>query len=113
MKKAQTVYTTRPVMSVFYRGQAVVKTNHSAHPNNAVVNAIRHMQVNEYDATHVEVYSGDTGKLYAVIRWGIKEISILYRAKIDDYKKPGSEMKMFQQLLAADHADASQNLLLN
>ncbi len=93
MAKAQTIYTTRPVMSVYYRGEEVVKTTHSAYPNNAVCNAIRHMQTNEYDATHAEVYSGETGKLYAVIKWGIKEINILYRAKIDEYIKPSKEWK--------------------
>jgi hypothetical protein len=87
MAKAQTIYTTRPVMSVYYRGEVVVKVTHSAYPNNAVCNAIRHMQTNEYDATHAEVYSGDTGNLYAVIKWGIKVINILYRAKIDGYSK--------------------------
>lgn len=81
----QKIYTTRPVTTVFYRNEDVIKTNHSAHPNNAVCNAIKHMQVNEYDATHCEVYGGDTGKLYAVIKWGHKEITILYRAKIDDF----------------------------
>jgi hypothetical protein len=86
-------YQPRPVVSVYYRGQTVVKTTHSTWPNNAVCNAIRHMQVNEYDATHCEVYGGDNGKLYAVIKWGMKEITILYRAKIDDFNKFSKDYK--------------------
>lgn len=49
----------RPVLSIFYKGHEVVRTNHSAHPNNAVINAIKHMQSNQYNAGLVEVFGAD------------------------------------------------------
>ena len=77
----------RPVQSIFYREDVVVRINHAAKPNNAVIAAIKHMQVNQYDAGLVEVFNSDTGKLYAVVRWADvgKTLQIVYRAKIEDY----------------------------
>ena len=84
MTKAKlTQPSARPVLSVFYRGSKVVKTNHAAYPNNAVVNAIKHMQINEYSATHVEVFCAESGKLYVVIKRSIKMLVIAYKAEIE------------------------------
>ena len=47
----------RPIQAIFYRGKKIVKINHSASPNNAVTNAFRHMQTNQYQASHVEVFN--------------------------------------------------------
>ena len=77
----------RSVLSIFYRGHEVVRTNHSVHPNNAVVNAIKHMQTNQYDARLVEVFCSVTGALYAVIKWAKAgtELQIAYKADIIDF----------------------------
>lgn len=80
----------RPVEARFYKDLKVftiVKTNHSASPNNAVCNALRHMQINQYDAKLVEVFNLDTGKLYAVAMWAKagQELVIVYQDEIEDY----------------------------
>ena len=77
----------RPIQAIFYRGKKIVKINHSASPNNAVTNAFRHMQTNQYQASHVEVFNSLTGKLYAVTRWtdvGTK-LDTLYKADIEEF----------------------------
>lgn len=82
----QRVYRARPVLSVFYEGKKVVRTNHASYPNNAVCNAVAHMQTNQYGATHVEVFSAETGKLYAVLKWGVKQLTIVYKAEIEGFQ---------------------------
>ena len=77
----------RPVQAIFYKGKAVVKINHSASPNNAVANAFRHMQINQYNAKHVEVFNAVTGELYAAIRWinvGSK-LDVLYKNGVEEF----------------------------
>lgn len=77
----------RPVQAIFYRGSEIVRTNNSSYPNNAVVNAIRHMQVNQYNADVCEVFNSETGKLYAVVKWTMvgTHLAILYRAGIEEF----------------------------
>lgn len=73
----------RPIVTSYYRGKALVKATMSSHPNNAVVNAIGHMQINEYQATTCEVYDGDSGELHAVIRRKMNaDIEILFRREV-------------------------------
>lgn len=75
----------RPVQAVFYKSGKAVRINHSACHNNAVVNAIRHMQINQYNAGLCEVFNSETGKLYAVIKWTKvgTHLAILYRDTIE------------------------------
>ena len=77
----------RPVQAIFYNQNKAIRTNNSLYPNNAVCNALRHMQINQYDASHVEVFNTETGKLYAVIKWTRvgTQLSIIYRADIEGY----------------------------
>lgn len=74
------------IRTVFYRGDQAVKTNHARLANNAVPNAIRHMQINQYDATHCEVYDQYTGELHAVIRAHIasNKIEILFKREVKE-----------------------------
>lgn len=73
-----------PICTVFYRKNEAVKTNHAMRANNAVPNAIRHMQINQYDATHCEVYDSVSGELHAVIKAhiGSNSISILFKRDV-------------------------------
>lgn len=73
-----------PIRTVFYRKADVVKINHAMRADNSVPNAIRHMQINQYDATHCEVYDSTTGELHAVIKAhiGSNRIEILYKREV-------------------------------
>ena len=77
----------RPICALFYRHSLVVQNNRSSCSNNAVVNAIRHMQTNRYDANVCEVFNTQTGKLYAVIKWTKvgKQLDIMYRDTIEEF----------------------------
>lgn len=80
----------RPIEARFYKDLkafTIVKTNHSASPNNAVCNALRHMQINSYNAKLVEVFNTETGKLYGVAKWknAGKELVIVYCDEIEGY----------------------------
>ena len=85
--KKQIERPKRSVLSIFYRGHEVVRTNHAAHPNNAVINAIKHMQSNQYNAKLVEVFGADNGMLYAVIKWAKAgtELQIVYKSPVINY----------------------------
>jgi hypothetical protein len=76
----------RSIRTVYYQRNLVVKTTASKFANNAVPNCIRHMQLNEYDATHVEVYDEDSGVLHAVIKRSIKtgDIVILFKREVEE-----------------------------
>lgn len=56
------------VVSVFYRGRAVVKTNRAYHANSASQACFGHMRSNRYEATHAEVYDERDGVLHAVFK---------------------------------------------
>ena len=80
----------RPIKAVFYKeitAKTVVQTNHSSTANNAVANAFRRMQTNQYEANLVEFYNSLTGKLYAVIVWRDvgKKLETVYRSKIEEF----------------------------
>lgn len=73
----------RTIKTVFYRVREVVKATHSSWANNAVPNAVGHMQVNQYDATHCEVYDTSSGELHAVIKRSITgDIHILFKREV-------------------------------
>lgn len=72
------------IKTCFYSGVTsnsdVVKINRCMDPASAVPNAIRHLQTNQYAARLCEVYSTETGVLYAVVKRHINgDINILYR----------------------------------
>ena len=73
----------RPIQTVFYsHSEQVIRVNSSATAFNAVPNAIKHMQNNEYEAWSAEVFNNRTGKLHAVIiRHVSGDIEILFKAK--------------------------------
>ncbi len=84
------VSIARPIQTIFYQGseraQAVVQVNRARWANNAVAQAVKHMQINEYDATVCEVFDIRTGTLHAVIRRyvGQNKIEILYKRKVKE-----------------------------
>lgn len=90
MTKPSKVSIARPIQTIFYQGfgrsEVVVQINRSRWANNAVAQAVKHMQVNEYDATVCEVFDMRTGALHAVIRRyvGQNKIEILYKRKVKE-----------------------------
>lgn len=60
------------IKTVYYRGKSAVKTTRSKWANSASKNAFGHMQTNQYDATHCEVFDESTGELHAVITAKLK-----------------------------------------
>lgn len=89
-KPERGVSVARPIQSIFYQGsgkaEVVVQINRSRWANNAVAQAVKHMQINEYDATVCEVFDIRTGTLHAVIRRyvGQNKIEILYKRKVKE-----------------------------
>lgn len=59
---------SRPVRTVYYRGREVVRNIASGRPLRAVQNCVGYMRRNWYEATHAEVYSTVSGKLYGVVK---------------------------------------------
>lgn len=78
------VVMARPIQTVFYQRHNVVRVTRSKWANTAVPNAVKHMQTNEYDATHCEVYDASTGVLHAVIKYhiGTNRIEILFKREV-------------------------------
>lgn len=75
----------RPIRTVFYQGKKEVRVNRSTWANNAVPNAVRHMQTNEYAATHCEVFDSTNGELHAVIRRSMSgDIEILFKREVKE-----------------------------
>lgn len=76
----------RPIQTVFYQKHDAVKVTRSKWANTAVPNAIKHMQVNQYDATHCEVYDASSGELHAVIKSyiGTNRIEILFKREVKE-----------------------------
>lgn len=79
--------TQRKIESVYYCGAHMVKRTKATYPNNAVANAVMHMTVNDYRATHVEIFNGETGYLYAVLRnrlvKGKLQMSVMFKSEIE------------------------------
>lgn len=78
--------SNRPIRTVFYQHKDVVRVNHAKWANNAVPNAVGHMQLNQYDATHCEVFDSASGELHAVIRRKIggEVIEILFKREVQE-----------------------------
>jgi hypothetical protein len=75
------------IKTVYYSGVSklsnVVKTTASVYAFNAVPNAVRHLQTNEYGATLCEVYDENNGTLHAVMKRNVKgEIHILFKREV-------------------------------
>lgn len=77
----------RHIKTVYYSGVShlsnVVKTTASAYAFNAVPNAVRHLQTNQYGATLCEVYDENNGVLHAVMKRNVRgEIHILFKREV-------------------------------
>lgn len=79
------------IHTVYYNHNRAVKRNNAKYGYTAVMQCIKHMQLNSYEATHAEVYDSVDGKLHAVIRAvlvnGKHEIRILFKREfLEDVK---------------------------
>lgn len=77
----------RPVQTVYYFVEAVVKINYAAHSNTAVLRAVDHMQLNHYGATVAEVFDNTTGTLHAVVTRSFElpgKIEIVFRREVQE-----------------------------
>ena len=69
----------RTIISQYTNGHALCKMTRSRHANNAVVNAVMHMQLDHYKALVCEVWDEGTGELHAVIKRNVKgTITVLF-----------------------------------
>lgn len=84
-KKQKVEDNSRNVRTTYYadvKAREVVRTTHAKYADNAVPNAIKHMQTNQYGALLAEVYNETEGCiLHAVIKRDIgkHEIRIIYK----------------------------------
>jgi hypothetical protein len=74
----------RPIRTVYYQTGKVVKITHSKWANTAVPNSVSHMQVNQYNATHCEVFDSASGTLHAVIKKKMHGIEILFKRDVKE-----------------------------
>jgi hypothetical protein len=72
----------RTIETTYFNGFQPMKKTHAVYVNTATVNAVMHMQSNDYGATSAEVTNSETGDLYAVVKWSLKGIAIVYRANV-------------------------------
>lgn len=76
---------SRNIKTVYYFGRDVVKVNSACFANNAVPRCIGHMQMNEYSASHAEVYDAGSGELHAVIRRQVSgNITIVFKREVKE-----------------------------
>jgi hypothetical protein len=57
----------RKIITTYSFKRTETKITRSVHPERAVLNAIYHMQRNDYSASLAQVSCDETGKLYAII----------------------------------------------
>ena len=80
--------TGRHIATTYYEdkhGRKPIKITRSRYANNAVPNAIKHMQTNEYAAVLCEVHDLRTGELHAVITHSVAaEIRILFKRPVHE-----------------------------
>jgi len=77
----------RKITTTFYNRLDVVKVNNAVHANNAVLRCIDHLQINQYDATHAEVFDSESGVLHAVIKRRMNgDIEILFKRDVQNAK---------------------------
>jgi hypothetical protein len=75
--------STRTIVTHYYNGSEIVKTNASSRIERAVPNCIAHMQFKDYDATAAEVFDSQTGRLYVQVKGHpTGDISITFRTPI-------------------------------
>ena len=74
-----------PVLSVYYRGQRVVKRNRARNPLRAVSRCVEHMRRNDYEASAAEVYDSVDGTLYAVITLSVNgRLTIVFQRELNE-----------------------------
>jgi len=74
---------SRNIQTTYYRRKALVKTNIAVDPNRAVLHAVNHLQHNQYEATHCEVFDNASGVLHAVLQRKMNgDIAVLFRREV-------------------------------
>jgi len=83
----ETTRRARTIRTVFYRLAKVVKINNAYYANSAVLRCVDHLQHNQYNATHAEVYDESNGDLHAVVRRRVTgDLEILFRRAVKEGK---------------------------
>jgi hypothetical protein len=73
-----------PIKSIYYLGKEIRKRNSASNPLRCVSRCVEHMRLNDYEATHAEVFNELTGKLHAVVKRDVHgNTHILYEAKLN------------------------------
>lgn len=69
-----------PVKTIYRHGREVVKTNSAGSGFTAVPRAVMHMRANDYEASVVEVFNEQNGKLHAVMKLDVHgHLHVLYQ----------------------------------
>ena len=77
-----TSHSKRPLVTQYNRGDEVLKVCRSKHPDTAIMNAVGHLQTDEYGATYVMVYDADRGLDIAIFTRTPNKIEVLYKRKV-------------------------------
>lgn len=75
--------TERNIQTTFFWHKKVVKINKASYANSAVLRCVDHLQFNQYDATHAEVFDSNSGVLHAVIKRSMKgDLTVLFKREV-------------------------------
>lgn len=75
----------RPIHTAYYRGNKLLRVNQALWANNAVLNCVKHLQLNDYGATRADIYDAVSGVLHAVITHNVVgKISIVYKREVKE-----------------------------
>lgn len=84
----------RQIRTNYFFGKELVKTTMALYPNRAVPTCVDHVQFNNYEATHAEVFDERTGELHAVVKRHIggakmpQKIEVEFRREVAEvYRK--------------------------
>ena len=85
-KKPELVLDSRPVKTLYYRDDRLLRVNAGLWCNNAVKNCVGHMQVNKYGATSAEIIDGrKADTLHAVITHNVVgEVNIIFHREVKE-----------------------------
>ncbi len=74
------------LITIYYLGNRIVKTNRAKYSHTAVLACVNNMQFNKYEATHAEVFDGEDGVVHAIVKAelvrGKHEIRILFKREV-------------------------------
>ena len=75
----------RTIVTHYYEGKQLVKSNRAIYANSAVLRCVDHMQLNHYGADAAEVFDDGNGVLHAVVtRSKEDKITIVYKREVKE-----------------------------